>query len=114
MFQTEYEFAPPFGYVDADGTLHRDGVMRLATAADDPAARGSARAAEPSVSHRHPVSRVVTRLGSIVQTPKTVEAVGRDLRICRSHNRINGNGAATVALCPARARVRRGDAAVGT
>src|SRR5271154_2799370 len=35
MFQTEHEFRLPFGYVDEEGTLHRDGVMRLATAADE-------------------------------------------------------------------------------
>ncbi|WP_255512103.1 hypothetical protein [Mitsuaria sp. TWR114] len=33
MFQTEFEFTLPLGYVDADGDLHREGVMRLATAA---------------------------------------------------------------------------------
>ncbi len=31
--QTEYEFTLPLGYLDGDGDLHRDGVMRLATAA---------------------------------------------------------------------------------
>ena len=36
MFQTEYEFTLPMGYLDEeDGTLHREGVMRLATAADE-------------------------------------------------------------------------------
>jgi hypothetical protein len=34
-FQTEIEFELPKGYVDRDGTLHRDGLMRLATAADE-------------------------------------------------------------------------------
>ena len=34
MFQTEYEFTLPLGYVDDGGTLHREGVMRLATAAE--------------------------------------------------------------------------------
>lgn len=33
--QTEFEFTLPNGYVDDDGTLHREGVMRLATAADE-------------------------------------------------------------------------------
>lgn len=33
--QTEYEFTLPRGYVDSDGTLHRHGVMRLATAMDE-------------------------------------------------------------------------------
>lgn len=34
-FQTEVEFDLPKGYVDSDGVLHRHGVMRLATAADE-------------------------------------------------------------------------------
>ena len=34
-FQTEVPFALPRGYVDADGTLHTQGVMRLATAYDE-------------------------------------------------------------------------------
>lgn len=34
-FQTEVEFELPKGYVDDEGTLHRHGVMRLATAADE-------------------------------------------------------------------------------
>ena len=34
-FQTEIEFELPKGYVDETGALHRRGVMRLATAADE-------------------------------------------------------------------------------
>ena len=34
-FQTEVDFELPKGYVDESGTLHRRGVMRLATAADE-------------------------------------------------------------------------------
>lgn len=33
--QTEYEFTLPKGYVDAEGGLHREGRMRLATALDE-------------------------------------------------------------------------------
>ena len=32
---TEVDFELPRGYVDGDGGLHRSGVMRLATAADE-------------------------------------------------------------------------------
>ena len=28
--KTEYEFVLPMGYVDKDGNVHREGVMRLA------------------------------------------------------------------------------------
>ena len=33
--KTEYEFILPRGYVDSDGNLHREGVMRLANAKDE-------------------------------------------------------------------------------
>lgn len=33
--QTEFEFTLPKGYIDQTGVLHRHGVMRLATAADE-------------------------------------------------------------------------------
>ena len=31
MFQTEFDFTLPCGYLDASGTLHREGTMRRAT-----------------------------------------------------------------------------------
>jgi hypothetical protein len=34
-FRTEIDFTLPKGFVDSSGTLHRKGVMRLATAADE-------------------------------------------------------------------------------
>lgn len=33
--QTEFEFELPMGYVDKEGTLHKKGIMRLATAMDE-------------------------------------------------------------------------------
>ena len=33
--QTEYEFVLPRGYIDKNGDIHKNGVMRLATAADE-------------------------------------------------------------------------------
>ena len=35
MFETEYRFTLPKGYLDKNGTLHREGVMRLANAGDE-------------------------------------------------------------------------------
>jgi hypothetical protein len=35
MFQTEFEFELPKGYVDREGNVHKNGTMRLATAADE-------------------------------------------------------------------------------
>ena len=34
-FKTQYSFRLPRGYVDEEGKVHRDGVMRLATARDE-------------------------------------------------------------------------------
>jgi hypothetical protein len=34
-FKTQFQFRLPRGYVDEQGELHRDGVMRLATARDE-------------------------------------------------------------------------------
>src|SRR5882757_5047476 len=34
-FKTQYTFRLPRGFVDETGTVHRDGVMRLATARDE-------------------------------------------------------------------------------
>jgi len=34
-FKTEFRFRLPRGYVDGQGNVHRDGVMRLATARDE-------------------------------------------------------------------------------
>ena len=33
--KTEFEFILPRGYVDSEGNVHREGVMRLATARDE-------------------------------------------------------------------------------
>ena len=35
MFQTEFAFELPKGYIDGNGTLHKKGMMRLATAGDE-------------------------------------------------------------------------------
>src|SRR5262249_51201436 len=34
-FKTQYNFRLPRGFVDVEGKVHRDGVMRLATARDE-------------------------------------------------------------------------------
>ncbi len=105
MFQTEYEFTLPLGYVDAEGNLHREGVMRLATAADE-----ILPLKDPRVQSNEAyltvilLSRVVTRLGSLSQlNPKIVESLyACDLAFLQEfYNRINRVGKATVAAaCP--------------
>jgi hypothetical protein len=64
--QTEFEFTLPKGYVDSDGNLNREGVMRLATALDEIAPLRDARVkANEAYLSVVVLSRVVTRLGKI-------------------------------------------------
>lgn len=72
--QTEYSFTLPKGYVDAHGTLHREGTMRLATAIDELAPMRDPRVKEhESYSTVIVLARVVTRLGSVKVTTKVIE-----------------------------------------
>ncbi|HEV8334448.1 MAG TPA: hypothetical protein VGQ22_23705 [Steroidobacteraceae bacterium] len=65
-FQTEIEFELPRGYVDSSGALHRRGVMRLATAADE-----ILPLRDPRVTQNESyltvivLSRVILRLGTL-------------------------------------------------
>lgn len=105
MFQTEYEFTLPLGYVDAEGTLHREGIMRLATAADE-----ILPLKDPRVQSNEAyltvilLSRVIARLGSVPQiTTKVVEGLyAGDLAFLQEfYNRINRTGRAELpAACP--------------
>lgn len=64
--QTEFEFTLPKGYVDANGDLHRKGVMRLATAADEILPLRDPRVQQNS-SYLSIIllSRVITKLGTL-------------------------------------------------
>src|SRR5436309_10405470 len=75
MFRTEYEFVLPQGYLDEDGELHREGTMRLATAADEILPLKDPRVQKnPAYLTVIVLSRVVTRLGGVdTVTPKTIE-----------------------------------------
>lgn len=93
MLQTEHEFNLPTGYVDGDGNLHREGVMRRATAGDeilplkDPRVQGN-----PAYLSVILLARVVTRLGGVNPiTPKTIEGLFvSDLAFLQElYNRIN-------------------------
>ncbi len=100
MFQTEFEFTLPLGYVDDEGTLHRDGTMRLATAADE-----IHPLRDPRVQQNEAylivilLSRVVTSIGSLSQVnPKVIEGLyAADLAYLQElYNRINREGSAAV------------------
>src|SRR4249920_4148028 len=65
-FQTEIDFELPRGYVDSGGTLHRRGVMRLATAADEILPLRDPRVAQNEAYLTVIVlSRVILKLGSL-------------------------------------------------
>ena len=67
-FRTEFEFALPKGYVDESGVLHRRGVMRLATAADEILPLRDPRVqANPAYLTVIVLARVIEKLGSIAQ-----------------------------------------------
>ena len=105
MFQTEYEFSLPIGYLDKEGNLHRQGVMRLATAADE---------ILPLKDHRVQsnqayliiilLSRVVVKLGSVAHiNPQVIEELyAADLAYLQEfYNQINRTGKSSVdAVCP--------------
>jgi hypothetical protein len=64
--QTEVEFTLPKGYLDTTGTLHRQGVMRLATAADEILPLRDPRVQQnPAYLTIIVLARVLTRLGSL-------------------------------------------------
>jgi hypothetical protein len=102
---TEFPFTLPRGYVDDDGVVHRDGVMRLATARDE-----IAPLRDPRVRDNEAyltvllLSRVVTKLGDLEQiTPGVVEGMfATDLSFLQDHyRRINTEGTPRAAVrCP--------------
>jgi hypothetical protein len=66
QMRTEFPFLLPRGFVDGGGTVHRDGVMRLATARDELVPLRDDRVREnPAFLTVVLLGRVVTRLGTI-------------------------------------------------
>jgi hypothetical protein len=105
MFQTEFEFTLPCGFLDAAGTLHREGVMRRATAADEILPLKDPRVVRnPSYLIVILLARVVTKLGSIEQVNTKVmeDLFAVDLAYLQKlYNRVNSleeTGAQSV--CP--------------
>jgi hypothetical protein len=76
--QTTFSFTLPKGYVDASGTLHRHGTMRLATARDEIEPLRDQRVAGPDDPYLTVlvIARVVTELGSLPRiTPSEIEGL---------------------------------------
>jgi hypothetical protein len=104
--QTEYAFVLPRGYVDASGTVHRDGVMRLATARDEITPQRDPRVREnESYLTVLLLSRVVTKLGSLTQVHTgVIEGLfASDLAFLQDlYRRINQEGHTRASVtCPA-------------
>ncbi len=105
MFQTEYEFTLPMGYLDDDGNLHREGVMRLATAADEILPLKDPRVQKnPAYLVVILFSRVISRLGGVqAVTPGTIERLfSADLAYLQNlYNEINQiEKSAPAVVCP--------------
>ena len=94
MLLVEHEFELPKGYVDAEGNLHRKGIMRLATAADEILPMRDPRvAALPAYLIVILLSRVVVRLGTVTSiNPGLIEGLfAEDLAFLQQlYNQING------------------------
>lgn len=93
-FQTEVEFTLPKGYLDGAGVLHRRGVMRLATAADE-----ILPLRDPRVQQNEGylaiivLARVITKLGDVQSIDtKVIEGLfASDLNyLQRLYEQING------------------------
>ena len=104
--ETEYEFELPNGYLTPEGSVYKDGVMRLASAGDevllleDPRVRGN-RAYLVILL----LSRVVVRLGPLEGDAITPECIERlfaaDLAFLQQfYRRINGLEEESVDRCP--------------
>lgn len=66
--QTQFEFNLPRGFVDAEGNVHRRGVMRLATAMDEIAPLRDVRvASNQAYLTIILLARVVVKLGTLTQ-----------------------------------------------
>lgn len=104
--RTEYAFVLPRGYVDQAGMVHRDGVMRLATARDEISPQRDPRVRENEAYLTVLLlSRVVTRLGTLAQVHTgVIEGLfASDLAFLQDlYRRINEEGHTAAAVtCPA-------------
>lgn len=103
--ETEFPFTLPMGYVDEEGSVHKEGTMRLATAFDE-----IAPLKDPRVRQNQAyllvilLSRVTSKLGKLEYVnPKVIESLyAADFAFLQElYQRINENGHNLVhAECP--------------
>jgi hypothetical protein len=104
--RTEFPFTLPRGYVDATGTVHRTGVMRLATARDELIPLRDDRVREnPAYLTVVLLARVINRLGGIddVHAGIVENLFASDLAFLQDlYHRVNTEGHTRAAVtCPA-------------
>ena len=103
--KTEFPFTLPKGYIDSEGKLHRNGVMRLATAKDEIVPLQDYRV-QSNRAYLVIVllSRVISKLGelAVVDTEVIENLFSTDLAYLQEfYRRINEEGAPRVhAKCP--------------
>lgn len=107
MFQTEFTFTLPRGYVDDEGMLHREGKMRLATARDELLPTLDERVQRnPAFLTVTLLSRVVTQLGGLSDEQVTTSVIehlfAADLAFLQDlYRRVNSEGTSrAVVTCP--------------
>ena len=104
-FKTEFPFTLPKGYIDSEGKVHRNGVMRLATAKDEIVPLQDYRV-QSNRAYLVIVllSRVISKLGelAVVDTEVIENLFSTDLAYLQEfYRRINEEGAPRVhAKCP--------------
>ena len=104
--RTEFAFTLPRGYVDGAGHVHRDGVMRLATARDELVPLRDDRVRENSAYLTVVLlARVITRIGAIedIHAGIVENLFAADLAFLQDlYRRINTEGHTRAAVtCPA-------------
>lgn len=94
VLQTEFPFTLPLGYQDADGNIHRDGIMRRATGEDEVEPARDPRVKEnPQFAMFIVLGRVITKLGTlkVVNADVVKKMFAQDLRYLQKlYNEING------------------------
>ncbi|GAA1879340.1 hypothetical protein [Streptantibioticus ferralitis] len=103
--RTEFEFELPRGYVDDEGTVHRHGAMRLATARDELMPQIDQRVKEnPAYLSVVLLSHVITRLGNVTDVHAGVveRMYATDVAFLQDfYQRINSEGHTRAAVtCP--------------
>ena len=103
--QTEFEFELPIGYVDKEGTMHKHGMMRLATAMDEITPLNDMRVqANEAYLSIVLLTRVITSLGTLKHiTTNVIENLfAADMEYLQAFYQQINQGATTmrVVSCP--------------